>query len=183
MKEKNNELKEVTNTIIDTMDNNSEIVKTKMQNLKRGEKTEDKRERKKTSGELPNNIRFYRKKYGYTQKKLQDEWDVNQQAISKYETGEKKTFKPEEIKKILDTFPHLTFDELFGMGRLSVCINQKNQKLLKDYLNGMRDVFPSNDTEYEKINVIVNHILKMFLDRNQPIELKSAMKDEPEFNK
>lgn len=183
MVEKNNLLKETTDTITVSIDNKSEIAKTKMQNLKKKEKTEDKRERKKTLGELPNNIRFYRKKYGYTQGKFQEEWNVTQQAISKYETGEKKNFKPQEIKKILYTFPHLSFDELFITGRLSICINKKNQMLLEEYLKGMKNVFPSNDTEYEKTNVIVNHILKMFLEGNLSMDLQNGFKEELQDSK
>lgn len=178
MVDKNNVLKEKNDTITDSMDNRSQISKIKMQNLKRDEKNVCKRERKITSGILPNNIRFYRKKYGYTQGKLQDEWNVTQQAISKYETGETKTFKPQEIKKILNTFPHLSFDELFITERLSICINEENQKLLKDYLNGMKSAFPSNDTEYERINVIVNHILKIFLEGKLSMEIQNILNEE-----
>jgi transcriptional regulator with XRE-family HTH domain len=183
MVKRNNILMDTKDSVSSSIDNKSELTKIKIQNLKRNEKTEDKRESKKTSGELPNNIRFYRKKYGYTQEKLQDEWNVTQQAISKYETGEKKNFKPLEIKTILDTFPHLSFDELFVTGRLSVCVNKKNQKLLEDYLKGMKNVFPTNDTEYEKINVIVNHILKIFLEGNISIDLQNVLDEELQGSK
>lgn len=178
MVKRNNVLIDTNDSVSSSINNKSETTKIKMQNLKKNEKDEDKRESKKTSGELPNNIRFYRKKYGYTQGKLQNEWNVTQQAISKYETGEKKNFKPLEIKTILDTFPHLSFDELFVTGRLSICVNEKNQKLLEDYLKGMNNVFPTNDTEYEKINIIVNHILKIFLEGNISMDLQNVLNEE-----
>lgn len=150
----------------------------KTKNFKKDEKIEDKRVRRQL-GNPPNKIRFYRKKYGYTQKDLEDRWEKSQQAISKYETGEY-NLKPEEIKKVLLTFPNLSYDEIWETGRLSVCINEKNQKLLEGYINDLKLAFPKNTTEHERINIIINHILKIFLSGNLSMELKHSLAEEME---
>ena len=156
--------------------NEKNIDRTK--NFKKDEKQEDKRNRRQL-GELPNKIRFYRKKYGYTQRDLEQKWEKSQQAISKYETGEY-NLKPEEIKKVLLTFPNLSYDEIWDTGRLSVCINKRNDELLQDYISDLKLTFPKNTTEHEKANIIVNHILKIFLSGNLSMELKDSLAKELE---
>lgn len=150
----------------------------KTKNFKKDEKAEDKRIRRQL-GDPPNKIRLYRKKYGYTQKDLVKKWEKSQQAISKYETGEY-NLKPEEIKKVLLTFPNLSYDEIWNTERLSVCINKKNEKLLEEYINDLKIDFPKNTTEHEKTNIIVNHILKIFLSGNLSMELKHSLAEEME---
>lgn len=157
----------------DQLDDNAEAVK-----VDGNETTETITKRKRVKKtEFPNQLRFYRKKYGYSQDNIASELGKSQQQVSKLETGIT-DLEYDDISTFLNLFRNISYDELFNTGRLSLVINGKNERLIREYTKGFSDVFPSNATEYEKINSVINHILKIFLEGKQSVELKDTLKEE-----
>jgi transcriptional regulator with XRE-family HTH domain len=127
--------------------------------------------------EFPNQLRFYRKKYGYSQDNLASDLGKSQQQVSKLETGIT-DLEYDDIRTFLNIFKNISYDELFSTGRLSIVMNGKNERLVREYIKGFSDVFPVNATEYEKINIVANHILKMFLEGKLSVELRDTLREE-----
>ena len=83
------------------------------------------------------NIRFYRKKRGYTQEKLAEQADINEKLIGFYETGKR---IPPVINLIaIAEALEVTVDELCGVNILEPStelereINKVIRNVLKDY--------------------------------------------------
>ncbi len=83
------------------------------------------------------NIRFYRKKRGYTQEKLAEQADINEKLIGFYETGKR---IPPVINLIaIGEALEVTVDELCGVNILEPStelereINKVIKNVLKDY--------------------------------------------------
>lgn len=127
-----------------------------------------------------NKIAFYRKRNVGNQKALGDTLGRSQQQISQWEKGETPP-RADEIKNMLRLFGNVTFDEVFETGRLSIHIGGNNDSLLSVYLEQLDDIFPKHLTEFERKSIIVNHILRVFLEDKIP-ELKESLLDELKKN-
>ena len=83
------------------------------------------------------NIRFYRKKRGYTQEKLAEQADINEKLIGFYETG--KRIPPVINLVAIAEALEVTVDELCGVNILEPStelereINKVIRNVLKDY--------------------------------------------------
>ena len=83
------------------------------------------------------NIRFYRKKRGYTQEKLAEQADINEKLIGFYETG--KRIPPVINLVAIAEALEVTVDELCGVNILEPStelereINKAIRNVLKDY--------------------------------------------------
>lgn len=125
-----------------------------------------------------NNIKLYRKKAGFSnQKDFADQLGIEQQTLSAFET---ERFQPRrnDITPILQILENVTYDELFNTGRLSVYISPINQKLIKEYMGELSDVFSKNNTDYENYRLIVNLILRIFLEGDNRQLLKDKIQSE-----
>ncbi len=112
---------------------------------------------------LDNKIAEYRKKAGYYQKEFAEKIGITQQNLSLFENN--KNFpKSYEIDLMLKIIGNITFDELFSTGRFSVYISNANQKALDKYVKDFGDIFTSEQTDYQRKSIVINHILKMFFE-------------------
>lgn len=131
----------------------------------------------------PNKIAYYRKKAGFSnQKELGEKIGYSQQTISAFENN---VYSPrvDDINALLDILKNITYDELFNTGRTSVYIAESNMELLRNYLKELVDIFPDTYSDYEKEVVVINHILKIFLEDDEKVKiLKKVLIDENKKN-
>lgn len=131
----------------------------------------------------PNKIAYYRKKAGFSnQKELGEKIGYSQQTISAFENN---VYSPrvDDINALLDILKNITYDELFNTGRTSVYIAESNMELLRNYLKELEDIFPDTYSDYEKEVVVINHILKIFLEDDEKVKiLKKVLIDENKKN-
>lgn len=158
--------------------NNMNVALFTYKSVNKKENNEKKRELvlKKVSLNLTNNnIKKYRKKRGYNQGEFAEALELKQQSISAFENL--KFFpRTDDITPMLNVLGNITYDELFNTGRLSVYISEANKEKLLVHIKGLEDVFTNNYTEYEKMSLITNHILKIFLEGEYKEILKESIK-------
>lgn len=123
-----------------------------------------------------NNIALYRKKAGFSQKEFAEKLNIKQQTLSAFE-NENFQARRDDIDKMLKIFKNITYDELFNTGKESLYISNNNSKLLDEYINKLNDVFSSNSSEYENKRLIVNLILRIFLEGDQETVLRHGIQN------
>lgn len=119
----------------------------------------------KKEGVQNNRIAYYREREGMNQGEFgKNIGGLSQQSISAFENG---AFYPRsnDIILMLKLFQNVTFDELFNTDRLSVYIADYNNQLLEKYMKDLDDVHSVRQyTEYERKSIMINHILRFFLE-------------------
>ena len=138
----------------------------------------DERERG-TSISIGQSIRKHRKILGISQGELGQRLGKTQTSISEMELG-KNLKNIEDINSILNVFKNIPYDELFDTGRTSIYISESNNTNLGKYIDELSDVFSPRMTEYEKKAIIVNLILKVFLDNDISEDIRETIKREIE---
>jgi len=126
---------------------------------------------------LGKNLKIYRKQLGYSQAKIGKMLGKTQTAISEIELG-KNLKNVKDINAMLDIFKNVTYDELFNTDRTSVYISESNDEKLNKHIEDFEDLFAFSMTDYQKKAILINLILKIYLDNELSLELKETIKNE-----